>query len=74
MDSDDFLTDISNMVSRLGERGMDRVIVSDLTRDDIGVPVVRVIVPGLEVYAMDPERIGERCRNAADNSLPGPQY
>jgi ribosomal protein S12 methylthiotransferase accessory factor YcaO len=45
------------------------VIVSDLTRPEIGIPVVRVIVPGLEVYAMDNDRIGERCRNAARRGL-----
>jgi len=39
------------------------VIVVDLTRSEIDVPVVRVIVPGLEVYAMDSERIGTRCKD-----------
>ncbi len=42
----------------------DRVIVTDLTRK-IGVPVVRVTVPGLEMYAIDRERIGPRCKNAS---------
>jgi len=42
----------------------DRVIVSDLTRK-IGVPVVRVTVPGLEMYAIDRERIGPRCKLAS---------
>ncbi|NLD56618.1 MAG: methanogenesis marker 1 protein, partial [Methanomicrobiales archaeon] len=49
--------------------GMDRVIIADLTREEIGVPVVRVIVPGLEVFAMDPERRGERVKNAKDHRL-----
>jgi ribosomal protein S12 methylthiotransferase accessory factor YcaO len=30
---------------------------------------VRVIVPGLEVFAMDPERRGERVDNAKDHRL-----
>ncbi|BAI60626.1 conserved hypothetical protein [Methanocella paludicola SANAE] len=38
------------------------VIVTDLTREDVGVPVVRVTVPGLEMYAIDHERIGPRCK------------
>jgi ribosomal protein S12 methylthiotransferase accessory factor len=42
----------------------DRVIVSDLTRK-IDVPVVRVTVPGLEMYAIDRERIGPRCKLAS---------
>ncbi|MGA7628657.1 MAG: YcaO-like family protein, partial [Methanoregula sp.] len=48
-------------------QGLDRVIVVDLTREEIGIPVVRVIVPGLEVYAMDPERRGERLRHAKNH-------
>ena len=40
------------------------VIVSNLTRP-IGVPVVRVTVPGLEMFAIDKERIGDRCKKAS---------
>jgi len=61
--SDDFLDDIAYMIKNLEGAGMDRVIVVDLTRSEIDVPVVRVIVPGLEVYAMDSERIGKRCKD-----------
>ncbi|MCW3138959.1 MAG: YcaO-related McrA-glycine thioamidation protein [Methanophagales archaeon] len=39
-----------------------RVIVVDLTRKEIGIPVVRVIIPGFEVYARNPERLGHRYR------------
>jgi len=42
----------------------------DLTQEEIGVPVVRVLVPGLEVFAMDNERIGSRCRDAERSRLP----
>lgn len=69
--TDDFLDDIHIVLDRLKAAGLDRVIVSDLTRPEIGVPVVRVIVPGLEHYAMDPERIGERCRRARRHYIPG---
>ncbi|HZD42596.1 MAG TPA: YcaO-related McrA-glycine thioamidation protein [Methanomicrobiales archaeon] len=70
-DSNDFLEDIHFLLRRLEDRGFSRAIVVDLTRETIGVPVIRVIVPGLEVYAMDGERIGERCRSAAkDRRLP----
>ncbi len=65
--SDDFLTDIEYVLNELKDVGLDRCIVVDLTREDIGVPVVRVIVPGLEVLTMDPDRIGKRCRDAANN-------
>jgi putative methanogenesis marker protein 1 len=66
---DDFLNDIGSVVSALGKAGMDRVMVADLTRKEIGVPVVRVVVPGLEVFAMDNERIGARCRDAERSRL-----
>jgi len=62
-ESDDFLDDIGHIIKNLEGAGMDRVIVVDLTRSEIDVPVVRVIVPGLEVYAMDSERIGTRCKD-----------
>jgi putative methanogenesis marker protein 1 len=72
-DSDDFLTDIRFIIEALKKQGLDRVIVIDLTREEIGIPVVRVIVPGLEIFAMDPERRGQRADNAKDHRLSRPQ-
>ncbi len=72
-DSSDFLTDINRTAERLRAAGLDRVVVVDLTREEIGVSVVRVIVPGLEVFAMDRERMGARCRDARDHRLPRPE-
>jgi len=68
-DSDDFLKDIQFIIGKLKNQGLDRVIVVDLSREEIGIPVVRVIVPGLEVFAMDPERRGERLKYAQDHRL-----
>lgn len=68
-DTSDFKKDIENVIAALRKQGMDRVIIVDLTREEIGMPVVRVIVPGLEVFAMDPERRGERVGNAPDHRL-----
>jgi ribosomal protein S12 methylthiotransferase accessory factor len=72
-DSDDFLTDIRFIIEALRKQGLDRVIVVDLTREEIAIPVVRVIVPGLEIFAMDPERRGQRAGNAKDHRLSRPQ-
>jgi putative methanogenesis marker protein 1 len=76
LDRPDFLEDINTILERLRSLGLGRVIAVDLTRPEIGIPVVRVIVPGLEVYAIDNERRGERCRNARSHRLsrtkPGP--
>jgi len=64
VDTDDFLDDIKHVMARLKAAGLKRVIVVDLTREEIGVPVVRVVVPGLEMYGVDGDRIGRRCKNA----------
>ena len=69
-ESDDFLLDIKFMISKLEEAGLERAVVVDLTREEIGVPVVRVIVPGLEIAGVDPERVGKRIRNARSRRLP----
>ena len=73
LDSDDFLEDIKYTVERLRGAGLERVIVVDLTREEIGMPVVRVIVPGLEMYAVDGDRMGRRCKDARKKSgrVPG---
>jgi putative methanogenesis marker protein 1 len=70
-DSDDFLEDIDIMLARLAEAGMDRVIAVDLSREEIGVPVVRIIVPGLEISAVDSERVGRRSRIARHRRISG---
>lgn len=70
-ESDDFLLDIRHIQKKLEDTGLERVIVVDLTREEIGVPVVRVIVPGLEIAAVDSERVGKRCRDAKNRRLPG---
>ncbi|MBA7554404.1 hypothetical protein ES705_47023 [subsurface metagenome] len=73
LDSNDFLEDILYTMERLKGVGLERVIVVDLTREEIGLPVARVIVPGLEMYAVDGERMGRRCKNARKKSgrVPG---
>lgn len=62
----DFLEDIKYTIEGLGRAGLREVIVVDLTRGEIGVPAVRVIVPGLEVYALDKERAGRRLSTYSD--------
>ena len=56
------LDDIEVVLGRLMDCGFDMVIAADLTRPEIGIPTVRMIVPGLEVSTMDPEREGGRLR------------
>lgn len=40
--------DVDWMTTQLQQVGLDQIVVIDLTRPDIRIPVVRVIVPGLE--------------------------
>lgn len=54
------LDDIEIVLGKLMDAGFDRVVVADLTRPEVKVPTVRVIVPGLEVGTMDSEREGPR--------------
>jgi len=67
--TDDFKTDIELIIARLAAAGLDRVIVFDLTDPELKVPVVRVVVPGLECYTIDNERRGQRCLDAERRHL-----
>lgn len=60
LDTDDIFDDLQVVRSRLNSRGLKNTVVVDLTRKDLGIPVVRVIVPGLEVFAIDEDRVGRR--------------
>ena len=46
-----FAEDIDWILSRLRIAGLTRVAVFDLTRADIGIPVVRVVIPGMDYGA-----------------------
>jgi ribosomal protein S12 methylthiotransferase accessory factor len=61
----DIRDDIAWMVARLQDAGLDRIFVVDLSRPGLDVPVVRVIVPGLEFVAIDEYRVGPRAWRAA---------
>ena len=46
--SDDLAEDFRWAVSRLSAVGIEGIIAVDLTRPDFGIPVVRLVIPGLE--------------------------
>jgi len=54
-------------LDRLRAIGVPQVVFFDLTRTDVGIPVVRVVVPALESEpgVVTDLRIGERGRTAA---------
>ncbi len=55
-----FREDIEISMKLLKKAGFNEVLFVDLTRSEIEIPVVRVIIPGLEVYSVDSERVGKR--------------
>lgn len=58
--------DLAELRHRLAQVGVEDVIVVDLTRPEIGIPVVRVIVPGLEgVDGSKNYCLGPRARQIA---------
>ena len=57
-----FKEDIETSLKLLAQCGFDQVLYSDLTRPEINIPVVRVVIPGMELYSVDSERVGKRLR------------
>lgn len=55
-----FKEDIETSLNLLKKAGFEDVLFVDITRDEIEIPVVRVIIPGMEVYSVDADRIGKR--------------
>ena len=47
VESESFEEDVARLLGAVARAGCDRVVVVELTRPEIGIPVVRVIVPGL---------------------------
>jgi ribosomal protein S12 methylthiotransferase accessory factor len=64
--SDTFEADVEWQLARLNAVGIDQVIVVALTKPEFEVPVVKVIVPGLEGFVFDQNSgPGERARARA---------
>ena len=62
-DGDTLESDVAWELKRLAEAGIQRVLVLDLTRPEYGLPVARVIVPGLEARGAVPNAAyGPRAR------------
>jgi ribosomal protein S12 methylthiotransferase accessory factor len=58
---DDIRLDLEHIISRLSACGLEQVIVVDFTTSDSAYSVVRVIVPGLESWAINHGRVGRRA-------------
>ncbi len=67
---DTFEQDIEIIVSHLQQAGLGRVTVVDLTKREYGIPVFRVIVPGLETSRrIDGYVPGPRARPVLDRLI-----
>ncbi|WP_407423702.1 YcaO-related McrA-glycine thioamidation protein [Methanobrevibacter sp.] len=52
--------DIEIVKNELIDNGIEKILYVDLTRPEIDVSVVRVVIPKMEVYTIDPSRAGYR--------------
>jgi len=59
--SPDVFDDIQLILANLAGAGLESAIVVDLSREDLPVHAVRVIIPGLESWNIDGRRFGERA-------------
>jgi ribosomal protein S12 methylthiotransferase accessory factor len=59
-ETDDIFDDLQVVRTQLNSRGLNSTVVVNLTRRELDIPVVRVIVPGLEIFAIDEDRVGRR--------------
>jgi ribosomal protein S12 methylthiotransferase accessory factor len=60
--NEDILDDIKLILAKLDENDLNQVIVVNLTNPSVDIPVVRTIVPGLEMYKITKSVIGRRGR------------
>lgn len=66
VDYDTFEEDLAWLETRLGDAGFHRIMLVDLTRPEFDIPVVRVMIPGLEGHSEQPGYVpGPRLRNHA---------
>src|ERR671919_660160 len=60
-DNEDILDDIKLILKNLKSVGIGMAAIVDLSNSDIGIPVVRAIVPGLETFKITKSVIGWRA-------------
>ncbi|MFE2296514.1 YcaO-like family protein [Streptomyces sp. NPDC059452] len=67
--SSDIMDDVSYMLEAIKAAGLPRVLVYDLSPPHMPVAVVRIIVPGLESWAVDHCRLGARSAQAWNRAV-----
>ena len=66
---DDILDDIKLILSNLKARGLAKAILVNLTNSKLNIPVIRVIVPGLESFKINKAVIGRRAKESVKKWL-----
>jgi ribosomal protein S12 methylthiotransferase accessory factor len=66
--NEDILEDIKLLLDHLKEDRLTTAIIVNLTNPDIGIPVVRAIVPGLETFKITKSIIGHRAKRYFKNA------
>lgn len=61
IETTDLRQDLSFLLARLAAAGIERVLAFELTRADLGIPVVRIRIPGLSSFLVNRRRVGWRC-------------
>jgi ribosomal protein S12 methylthiotransferase accessory factor YcaO len=62
--NEDILDDIKLILNHLAEAELKTAIIVDLTNPQIGIPVVRAIVPGLETFKITKSIMGRRAKKS----------
>ena len=57
------MDDIKLILEHLRQAGLKKAIIVDLTNKNIGIPVVRAIVPGLEIFTVTDSVMSKRAKN-----------
>jgi YcaO-like protein with predicted kinase domain len=67
--ADDLSQDLRWELERLAAAGIARVVAVDLTRSEFGIPVVRIVIPGLEGDIRHPHYVpGPRARRVTSSA------
>jgi ribosomal protein S12 methylthiotransferase accessory factor len=60
--NEDILEDIKLLLDHLKGDGLATAIIVNLTNPEIGIPVVRAVVPGLETFKITKSVMGHRAK------------
>jgi YcaO-like protein with predicted kinase domain len=65
--ADNFEADLATIMDKLRQAGIDSIVAVDLSRIDVGIPVVKMVIPGLEGPRLQAYSMGTRARRYQRN-------